>query len=95
VSEFDLLSPRSHVPFEIEHPVVPWTPLTYHRNQRRKIAVTGLEYDHRFGESRMELWYLGMGKNHPRPDISMQIVKRLPGRCICQPLSMKRAFSPW
>lgn len=80
VSEFDLLSLRGHVPFEIEHPVVPWGPLTHRRNKNREIAVTGLKYDDRFGESRIEMWYLGMGKDRPRPeDTSRQVVRRLPG----------------
>ncbi len=79
IHEYDLLSPRGHVPFEIEHPVVPWGPLTHHRTTSREIAVTGLNYDHREGLSRIELWYLGMGEDRPRPDTSIQIIRRLPG----------------
>ncbi len=79
IHEFDVLSPGGHVPFEIEHPLVPWGPLVHHRNKNREIAVTALDYDHHRGESRIEMWYLGMGNNRPRPDSSVQITKHLAG----------------
>lgn len=100
--EYDLLSPSAKPPFEIEHPVIPWSALTHVRDARREIAVKDLDYDHQLGESRVELWYLGWGKKSTRPDTSYHFMRRYSGvvhvptiiddACVLAPVEYHTAY---